>query len=189
MLRCTLLLLGLSTPLAAQGSPADKALEVARSGKADSALSLLVKARAADPENLDLQLAHARVLGWAGRRGEAESVYDSVLARSPANVDAVVGLGYVYHWQGREGAAMRQAETALALDSANADAQALRRVAHSAGRVSMQSSADWSNDSDHNTGFWQTHSVSVPLIEGLRILAAAAVLEASDPLRDAWRYG
>ena len=69
---------------------------MARSGKPDSALSLLVEARTADPDNLDLQLAHARVLGWAGRRGEAESVYDSVLARSPADVDAVVSMGYVF---------------------------------------------------------------------------------------------
>lgn len=189
LLWCTLLLVGFAHPLAAQRDAAGEALDIARNGDPDSALTLLAGARAADPENLDLQLAHARVLGWAGRRSEAESVFDSILVRSPANADAMVGLGYVYHWQGREGPAMRQAKTALALDSTNADAWALRRAVHTAARASMESSANWSNDSDHNTNFWQTHSVSAPLTDGLRLLAAFSVLEASDPLRESWRYG
>jgi hypothetical protein len=178
-----------AAPAASQQAAAGEALALAREGRLDSALVLLSRARAADPDDADLQLAHARVLGWAGRRRQSIAVYDSLLARDPRNVDAMVGLGYVYHWERRERAAKRQADAAIARDSTNADALALRRAIHTAARPSLESSANWSNDSDHNTNFWQTHSLSVPITGGLDLLAAGSLLQASDPVRDAWRYG
>ncbi|MGH7499662.1 MAG: tetratricopeptide repeat protein [Gemmatimonadales bacterium] len=184
-----LLLCCLAAPLAAQQGIPGQATALARAGNLDSALVLLSQARSTDPNDPDLQLAHAKVLGWAGQKRDAVALYDTMLTRNPGNADARVGLGYVYHWQGRERAASGQADSALALDSTNADALALRRAIRAATRGTMESSANWSNDSDHNTNFWQTHSVSIGLSDGLRLLGSVAVLEASDPVRDAWRYG
>ncbi len=183
------LLLVLTTPLPAQQGEAETAMAVARAGHVDSALALLARARASDPANPELQLAEARVLGWAGRSGEAIARFDSLLVRNPSNADAMVALGYVYHWQGRERAARRQAGAALALDSTNADALELRRAIRLATRIVVEMSADWSNDSDRNTGFRQTLGLSAPLADGLRFLGSAGVLEASDPFRDATRIG
>ncbi len=188
-LGCALVLLALAPCAAAQQSAAEEALAVARSGRTDSALVLLSRARSADPGNTDLRLAQARVMGWAGRKADAAALYDTLLATNPGNADAIVGLGYVYHWQGRQRAARHQADLALGLDSTNADALGLRRAIRAATRGTLESSANWSNDSDHNTNFWQSHSLAVPLTDAFRFLASGAVLQASDPLRNAWRYG
>ncbi len=184
MLCCTLLP---TLRISAQQSPAEGALAVARAGRFDSALALLSRARATDPENSDLQLAEARVLGWAGRPGEAIAKYDSLLKRYPKNADAMVGLGYVYHWQGREGEARRQADLALGLDSTNSDALELRRAIRRVTQGSLEVSANWNNDSDRNTNFLETLSFTSPIAGSLRFLANATGLEASDPLRDATR--
>ena len=185
---CTLLLLLGAARVSAQQA-AGQALALARAGRLDSALVLLSRARATDPDDTELQLAHARVLGWAGRRRQSIALYDTLLARHPQHVEAMIGLGYVYHWEGRETAAKHQADAAIERDSTNADALALRRAIRVATRPSLESSANWSNDSDHNTNFWQTHSLTLPLTAGLDLLAAGNVLQASDRLRDAWRYG
>jgi hypothetical protein len=186
---CTLLPVILAGTLAAQQGPASDALAVARAGRYDSALALLSRARATDPDNADLQIAEARVLGWAGRNRESIARYDSLLKRDPKNGDAMVGLGYVYHWQGRERAARREADEALRLDSTNGDALELRRVIRRATRGSVEVSANWNNDSDRNTNFWQTLSLASPLAGDIRFLASGAMLEASDPTRDATRFG
>ena len=186
---CTVVLLCVGAPVAAQQGAADQATGLAREGRLDSALVVLGLARSNDPDNSELQLANARVLGWAGRNRDAAALYDTVLARNPENADARIGLGYIYHWQGREKAARAQADSVLTIDPTNADALALRRAILVASRGMMESSANWSNDSDHNTNFWQTHSVSLGLTDALRLLGSVAVLEASDPVRDAWRYG
>ncbi len=186
---CTLLLLALAGPVAAQQGSAVEAIAVARAGRFDSALALLARARSADPGDAEVRLAQARVLGWAGRQREAIALFDSILAVSPANSDAMVGLGYVYHWQRREGAAKKLADQALELDSANTDAQELRRAIRTRTRGTVDVSANWSNDSDHNTNFWQTLALSTPLTGDVRILATAGILEASDRVRDARRYG
>jgi tetratricopeptide (TPR) repeat protein len=162
---------------------------VARAGRFDSALALLSQARAAHPDDADLQLAEARVLGWAGRNREAIARYDSVLTRDPRNADAMVGLGYVYHWQGREAAARRQADAALGQDSASSDALELRRAIRRATRGSVEASANSNNDSDRNTNFLQTLSLSSALVDAVRLLGTAGVLEASDPTRNATRIG
>jgi hypothetical protein len=129
------------------------------------------------------------VLGWAGRRREAIAKFDSVLRREPRNADAMVGLGFVYHWGGNERAAKRQAVAALGLDSTNADAVELRRAVHRATRGSVDASAGWNNDSDRNRNFSQTVAITSPLAGNVRILGSAALLEASDPTRDATRIG
>ncbi|HEY8258189.1 MAG TPA: tetratricopeptide repeat protein [Gemmatimonadales bacterium] len=181
--------MGAAEGLSAQQPAAENALAVARSGHMDSALALLATARIADPDDADLRLAEARILSWAGRRRDAIARYDSLIRKNPENADALIGLGYVYHWQGREEAADRQVAAALALDSTNTDALELRHAIRRTARGVVEASANWSNDSDRNTSFWQTLSLSAPLARGLRLLAGVGLLEASDPDRNATRFG
>ena len=56
-------------------------------------------------------------------------------------------------------------------------------------RPSTEVSANWSNDSDRNTNFWQTLGASAPLAPGVRLFGNVGALEASDPVRDASRVG
>jgi hypothetical protein len=100
-----------------------------------------------------------------------------------------VGLGYVYLWQGRDAAAGRQAAYALAIDSTHKSGRELRRAARQAGQPSVESSANWSNDSDENTSFWQTVAGNMPVGGGVAFFGSVNALETSDPLRDATRIG
>jgi len=190
-----LVLLAATGPLAAQQAEGDRArdlrlgLQLARAGRYDSALVHIARARVTDPSDPEARVIEARVLAWSGRLEAARVRYDSVLAVDPRNVEALIGLGYVYHWQRRAGPAMRMARAALALDSRNQDARDLRDAVRTGTRSALELSANWSNDSDHNTSWWQTAEVSGPVAEGLRLFAGANLLEASDPIRDAVRVG
>jgi tetratricopeptide (TPR) repeat protein len=142
-----------------------------------------------DPANQDALVGKAQVRAWRGDLRGAARGYRAVLERNPRHPDALIGLGYIYHWQRREGPAARQARAALAIDSTNHDAIELRRIVWGATRSTVETSANWNNDSDANTNWWQTVAASAPLAEGLRLFGNAGVLEASDPIRDATRVG
>ncbi len=226
-------------------------------GKLDSALTFIARARAADPTDIDMRLAQARVrswdkqygaaivlydsvlaqrpdvreaelgkaqtLSWAGRLHEAgaiyramivrnssdrdallgqaqlsawqgdfstaEEFYRTVLTQHPRDADALAGLGYVYYWQGRVGAARKQVGAALAVDSTHKSGQALRRTIEEAIRPAMEGTANWSNDSDHNTSFWQTLGASASPGAGVGVFGSVTALETSDPILDATRVG
>jgi tetratricopeptide (TPR) repeat protein len=147
--------------------------------------SLLAEQPALEPA----AVGRAEALSWWGRRREAEREYGSVLARNPRNVDALVGLGYLYHWQGREGPAARLVRTALAIDSTHASLQKLDREVRTATRSTVETGASWSNDSDHNTAFWQTVGGNARLSDAIRAFGSAGLAETSDPTRDATRVG
>jgi hypothetical protein len=104
-------------------------------------------------------------------------------------VEARVGLGYVYLWQGRQAAAGRQAGYALAIDSTHKAARELLGVARANTRPYLDGSANWSNDSDENTSFWQTLGVSIPLTGPLAVFGSVNALETSDPTLEAYRFG
>ncbi len=142
-----------------------------------------------DPANQDALVGKAQVRAWRGDFRGATREYQAVLARNPRHPDALIGLGYIYHWQSREGPAARQARAALVIDSTNHDALELRRMVHGATRSTVETSANWSNDSDANTNWWQGVAASAPVAEGVRLFGNAGVLEASDPIRDANRVG
>lgn len=142
---------------------------------------------AEQPGLVEAELGRARARAWRGDLGGAERDYRAVLAADPRNADALAGLGYVYHWQGREGPAERKAREALAADSAHQAGRELRHVVRAATRASTELSANWSNDSDANTNFWQTLGASAPLGPGVRVFGNVGALEASDPVRDATR--
>lgn len=144
---------------------------------------------AENPGLVEAELGRARVRAWRGDLGGAERGYRAVLAAEPRNADALAGLGYVYHWQGREGPAERKAREALAADSANGAGRELRAAVRAATRASTELSANWSNDSDDNTSFWQTLGASTPVTPGVRVFGNVGALEASDPVRDGTRVG
>jgi tetratricopeptide (TPR) repeat protein len=142
-----------------------------------------------DSTDLEARIGVARVAAWRDHLSEAEAGYRRVLEADPNNVEALVGLGYVYHWQGREGPAERRVKAALAVDSTNADARKLQQEVRTATRSTVESSSNWSNDSDHNTSLWQTVSANARAAEGVRVFGSAGALHVSDPARDATRVG
>jgi tetratricopeptide (TPR) repeat protein len=166
-----------------------RARTLAWSGRLEESRSAYRHMVGRDTTDREAVLGVAQVSAWKGELGVAEGEYRRLLSRNPRDVDARVGLGYVYLWQGRESAAGRQATYALAIDSTQKAARELRRVAREASRPSAESSANWSNDSDHNTSFWQSLATTVPLGGGLGLFGSVNALETSDPLREATRVG
>ena len=138
---------------------------------------------------IEAELGRARTSAWRGDLSGAERGYRAVLAADPRDPDALAGLGYVYHWQGRDGPAERMATAALAADSTHQAGRELRDVVRSTVGPSTEASANWSNDSDRNTNFWQTLGASAPLAPEFRVFGNVGALEASDPVRDARRVG
>jgi tetratricopeptide (TPR) repeat protein len=144
---------------------------------------------AKDSRDRDAQLGAAQVDAWQGALETAEQGYRAVLADSSQDVDARVGLGYVYLWQGREGAAARQAQYALAIDSTHKGAGELQRILRGDTQPSVETSANWSNDSDHNTSFWQSMVGSARVTPGAGIFGSVNALETSDRVRQGTRVG
>ena len=158
-------------------------------GRLDDARSVYRSMLAKDSTDRDAVLGAAQVSGWKGDLATAERGYRAVLMRNSRDVEARVGLGYVYLWQGRTEAAGRQAGYALAIDSTHKAGRELRNVVRASTRPSVETSANWSNDSDHNTSFWQTVAASAQLGGGVGIFGSVNALETSDPVRDATRVG
>jgi tetratricopeptide (TPR) repeat protein len=158
-------------------------------GRLDHARAIYRFMMAKDSSDRDARLGNAQVTAWLGDLAAAEREYIAILRRNPRDADARAGLGYVYLWQGREAAAGRQARAALRVDSTHREGRALTRAVREVTRPALESSANWSNDSDRNTSFWQTLGTSAHLGQGVGAFASVNALEASDPTRDATRVG
>jgi tetratricopeptide (TPR) repeat protein len=158
-------------------------------GRLDAARSVYRQILAADSTDHEALAGAAQVSAWSGELGLAEEEYRKVLNRNPRDLEAQVGLGYVYLWRGREALAGRQAQQALAIDSTHTAGRELRRAVREATRPSVESSANWSNDSDDNTSFGQTLSATAPMGEGIGLTGTINALETSDRLREATRVG
>jgi hypothetical protein len=158
-------------------------------GKLDSALTLIARARAVHPDDIDMRLAEARVRSWKGDLSTAERLYRAILAQHPENADALAGLGYVYYWEGREAAARKYAEAALAVDSTHTAGRDLLRTIGEANRPATEGTVNWSNDSDHNTSFGQALSASASPGAGVGIFGSVSALETSDPALEASSLG
>jgi tetratricopeptide (TPR) repeat protein len=144
---------------------------------------------AEQPELSEAELGRARARAWRGDLGQAARGYRAVLESEPRNADALVGLGYVYHWQGREGPAERYALAALEADSTHQAGRDLFNAVRSVTRASLEPSANWTNDSDHNTSFLETLGASAPMGSGVRIFGNVAALETSDRVRSSSDVG
>jgi Flp pilus assembly protein TadD len=166
-----------------------RARTLAWSGRLEESRSTYGRILARDSTDVEAMLGRAQVDAWNGNLASAEQEYHRLLTRNPRDVEARVGLGYVYLWQGREAAADRQARYALSIDSTHKAGRELRRVARQATGPSAEASANWSNDSDKNTSYWQTLGSTASLGGGVAIFGSVNALETSDPLRDATRVG
>jgi tetratricopeptide (TPR) repeat protein len=166
-----------------------RARTLAWSGRLNEARAVYRGLIAKDSTDRDALLGSAQVSSWKGDLAAAEQEYRVVLRRNSRDVEARVGLGYLYFWQGRETAAGRQASYALTIDSTHKAGRELRRLVRESTRSSLESSANWSNDSDDNTSFWQTLGASAPLGGGVGVFGSVNALETSDPLREATRVG
>jgi tetratricopeptide (TPR) repeat protein len=166
-----------------------RARTLAWSGHLDEARAVYRQILSKDSTDSDAMLGRAQVSAWKGDLAAAEKEYRALLRLKPRNVEARVGLGYVYFWQGREGAAGRQAKYALAIDSTHKAGRELRRQVRESTRSSLESSANWSNDSDENTSFWQTAGAAASLGDGISTFGSVNALETRDPLREATRVG
>jgi tetratricopeptide (TPR) repeat protein len=166
-----------------------RARTLAWSGRLDAARAVYREMMARDPTDREARLGNAQVSAWRGELAIAEQEYRALLRRDPRDVEARVGLGYVYFWQGRRGAAERQARYALGIDSTDKAARELGRQARESGRSTVETSANWSNDSDDNTSFWQTAAASASLGGGVGVFGSVNALETSDPVLVATRIG
>jgi tetratricopeptide (TPR) repeat protein len=166
-----------------------RAQTLAWSGQLDQAGVVYRRMIAKDSTDRDARLGSAQVSAWRGELDRAEQEYRALLRRNSRDADARVGLGYVYFWQGREEAAGRQAKYALGIDSTHKAARELRRQARKRGRSSVETSANWSNDSDENNSFWQTAGAVAPLGGGVGVFGSVDALETSDPVLVAIRIG
>lgn len=153
----------------------------------DSALSLVRRARAADPRDPDIRILEARLHAWRGDLAGAIAHYDSVLSEDPGNSDARAGLAEAHFWQGRTGLASRELELAARADSSNEEVRRVRAAVRHARQPRAETVFGWSNDSDHNTSWSQTLTVSAPVTDAARLFATGGAQQSSDPLRDASR--
>ncbi len=142
---------------------------------------------AGDSTDRDAEVGRAQVAAWLGDLPGAARRYQTALDRAPRDLDALVGLGYVYHWQGQEALAGRQARRAMEIDSTHQTARELHQIVQAALRPAVEFSVGWSDDSDDNTGWWQTVTVSSAVSSAVRGFISTGVLEASDPGRNATR--
>ncbi len=157
-----------------------------RLGAADSAYERLISRNASDR---DARLGHALVSAWQGKLGAALKEYSQLLAQNPRDVDALAGSAQVYYWQGKIREARRQAGAALAVDSTHRAARELRRTLDEAVRPKLEGTAAWSNDSDHNTSFWQNLGTTVLIASAVSAFGSVNALETSDPVLEATRVG
>jgi tetratricopeptide (TPR) repeat protein len=166
-----------------------RARTLAWAGRLDDSRTLYRQLIAADSTDRDAMLGAAQVGAWKGELDTAEQEYRRLLSRNGRDLEARVGLGYVYFWQGRISAAGRQAAYALAIDSTDKSARELRQSVREASGSALEPSANWSDDSDGNTNFWQSLGASAPLGDRVRMFGSVNGLQASDPLRHGRRVG
>jgi tetratricopeptide (TPR) repeat protein len=95
-------------------------------GKLDSALVLIRRARAVEPEDPDLELTEARVLAWKGAFDEALVHYDNILLKRPEHREALLSRAQTLAWANRFDAADAAYQDMLNRDPQNLDARAGR---------------------------------------------------------------
>jgi tetratricopeptide (TPR) repeat protein len=142
---------------------------------------------AEDPDRRGAAIGRARVLGWEGRYAAADSAYALLLFSNPRDAEALAGRAQVARWRGRDRAAARYADQALAADPKNHDAAALRRELQAASGPRAELNGGWNNDSDHDTNWSESLTLSSGLAPGLRVFATGGLQQSTDPVREAHR--
>lgn len=140
-----------------------------------------------DPGNPAALAGRAEARAWRGDLDGAEAMYRSVLAADSANTTARLGLATVHFWQGRSAQARRELDPILAAEPNNRDAQTLDRAIRLARRSFVEIAGGWNNDSDHNTSWWQSAMVTVPMTDNLAVFGSVGLQESHDLSRSADR--
>lgn len=142
---------------------------------------------AENPDNASAIAGRAQIRAWQGDLASAEAGYRRALSVDSTNADARVGLAQVHFWQGRAAAARVELRPILAADPNNHDAQLLDQAMRLARRSFVEASGGWNNDSDHNTNWWQSLQLTVPLGDVLTVFGSVGLQESKDPVRSADR--
>ena len=140
-----------------------------------------------DPGNPQALAGRAEARAWRGDLKGAEAMYQSALSSDSANTAARLGLATVHFWQGHSALARRELDPILAAEPNNRDAQMLDRAIRLARRSFVELAAGWNNDSDHNTSWWQSAMVTVPMTDNLAVFGSVGLQESHDPIRSADR--
>jgi tetratricopeptide (TPR) repeat protein len=103
----------------------------------DSAMQVVDREVARNPQDMDIRAWRARVLAWSGRLAEAEKEYLAILKISRNDPDNWMGLASVYLREGKTEEALRALNVAVELDPKRADLHAARaRALRAAGERS-----------------------------------------------------
>ncbi len=156
-------------------------------GKLGPALARYDSLLAEDPERREAQLGRARVLAWQGRYRAADSAYALILFADPRDPAALAGRAQAARWRGRDRAAGEFVARALAADPANRDALTVRRELREASGPRVELTGGWNNDSDHDTNWSESLTLSTGLVPGLRVFGTGGLQQSSDPVRHAHR--
>jgi thioredoxin-like negative regulator of GroEL len=89
---------------------------LARYGRLDDAANLLLRATTAAPDENEIRLAHAVVLGLLGRDAEAEKLLSEIVARWPEWDRAYLAHALFLEQAGRKTQAAQKARIAAALN-------------------------------------------------------------------------
>jgi tetratricopeptide (TPR) repeat protein len=155
-----------------------------RFDEADSADASILQR---DPGNPQALAGRAEARAWRGDLKGAEAMYRSVLTTDSSNAAARLGLATVHFWQGHSALARRELDPLLAAEPNNRDAQTLDRAIRLARHSFVELAAGWNNDSDHNTSWWQSALVTVPMTDNLAVFGSVGLQESHDPVRSADR--
>jgi tetratricopeptide (TPR) repeat protein len=156
-----------------------KAKTLAWAGQLTAADSLYSVVLRRDPTNADALDGLAQAAFWQGRNADAIAGYERALSYRPDDITARTGLAQVYLASGRQLDAMVTADSAVVLAPANRDAQRARQDIARAVLAEVDVSLGWSDDSDHNTMWWQIVGVAAPVSNRVRGFASVGAYEGS----------
>lgn len=153
----------------------------------DAADSAYAAVLARDPGNPGAIAGQAQAMAWRGDLDGAEERFQQALSSDSSNAEARVGLAQVHFWQGHAAQARIELAPVLAADPNNHDAQVLEQAMRLAGRSFAEVAGGWNNDSDDNTSWWESLSLTVPVTGQLAVFGSVGLQQSSDPIRSASR--
>jgi len=156
-----------------------KARTLSWDGREAEADSLYREVLERDPTNADALNGAAQLAYWAGNTDAAIAGYRRSLSYRPGDITARIGLAQVYRATGRQLDALAEADSALALAPGSGEAQRAQLDILRSVQASAEVTLGWSDDSDHNTMWWQIVGASTPLGNRVRGFGSVGVYEGS----------
>ena len=156
-----------------------KAQALSWAGSAPAADSLYREVLQRDPTNAEALNGTAQLAFWAGRTTEAIAGYERSISYRPGDITARLGLAQVYRATGRQLDALAEVDSAVARAPANGEALRARETMVRAFQAAVDVSLGWSDDSDHNTMWWQVVTASTALGNRVRGFGSVGAYEGS----------